>query len=67
MTDTCMKFLDWLYSEYFPIGGRSLPTYPRWLCWLLTGHSQTLHWGDYLNDVSGIRCRCGLKETERHD
>jgi hypothetical protein len=40
-----------------------LPTWPRWLCWLLTRHRMHLHWADYtINDCHGTRCFCGKRE-----
>jgi hypothetical protein len=65
-----LKFLDWFYSEDMggtpgePFTGRLLPEWPQWLCGLLTKHKQTLKWSDRLADIGGIRCRCGLHETE---
>src|ERR1039458_9211297 len=73
--------LDWWYSSkrrrwfYAPIGSpptpgvfgdmETLPKWPRWLCWMFTEHRVELHWGDYLNDVSGTRCRCAKIDVEK--
>ena len=42
----------------------TLPMWPRWACWLFTRHKVELKWADYMNDVSGIRCRCDKIDKE---
>jgi len=41
--------------------GGHFPEVWRFWCWLTTEHTMTLRYADYLNDISGMRCRCGLK------
>jgi hypothetical protein len=64
------RFFDWWFSDPVgrpgePFSFRTLPKWPGWLCRSLTEHDVCLKWADYLNDVAGIRCRCGLIDRDR--
>ena len=63
-----IKILDWAFQKYFGADRNSfklLPTWPSYLCGLITNHLVCLEWADYIADVSGVRCRCGLANKSK--
>jgi hypothetical protein len=37
--------------------------FPEWLCGWIFEHALLFRWADYMNDVSGLRCRCGKENV----